>query len=87
MRGHFSGFGGSFGPEVPLKRIPAVLGGSNRPPLSFGQIEFGQGLHHIKQVGLGNAGWFDPGFAIGCQDKTILCRTANAQGFWVIDSF
>jgi hypothetical protein len=28
MRGYFSGFGGSFGLEVLLKRIPAVLGGS-----------------------------------------------------------
>jgi hypothetical protein len=54
----------------------------NRPPLSPGQIEFSQRLHHIKQVGLGNAGWFDSGFAIWCQDKTVLCRTANAQDFW-----
>jgi len=29
MRGHFSGFGGSFGLEVLLKRIPAVLGFCN----------------------------------------------------------
>src|SRR6266516_7189196 len=28
MRGHFSGFGGSFGREVLLKRIPGVLSGS-----------------------------------------------------------
>jgi hypothetical protein len=28
MRGHFFGFGGSFGLEVLLKPIPAVLGGS-----------------------------------------------------------
>ena len=28
MRGHFSGFGGSFCLEVLLMRIPAVLGGS-----------------------------------------------------------
>ncbi len=28
MRGHFAGFGGSFGLEVLLKPLPAVLGGS-----------------------------------------------------------
>ena len=56
----------------------------NRPPLPFGQVEFVQGLHQVKQVGFGSTGWFDPAFAIGCQDKAILCRTANAQSFWLL---
>ena len=46
--------------------VMQTLNKFNRPALSPGQVEFVQGLHHVEQIGLGNAGWFDSGFAIWC---------------------